>query len=679
MTTRNLVGIGTTDPQYTLDVAGDLNITGGLFTNGQNASGALYWSETAADNIVASTNVGIGITGEPVAPLHVGGDARIDGNLTVNGTQTVINTNVEETSRIEVINNGTGPAMVVNQTGAQPVADFQDDGVSAFFIADGGNVGIGITNPAGKFNVAISGPTSFTNQLEGTIAFGNATSGVGAIMPTIQAKSNGGTDRIGLNLQSGTTDANSNPDMRFNVRTSTNTDFATLTSRAFDFTRFTTPLMTILRNGNVGIGTTDPTQILHVANGGIFVQKGSTNSASDSAVAQADSALTIYGNSVIDSDTTSQRMLFLHQPNGSAQRKGSGFSISLSKYIFTTNNFPATRVDFQLPPRNIDSALPSLNVMSLMDTGNVGIGTTDPAEKLHVQGNARVNNLLIDTTPTQTRIGHDGSGLNDLLVYSRGNVEIAIDSNDSSDTRAFIVSHNAEGGGSELMRVQENGNVGIGVTNPVSRFQVFTPSVSGTSPTTRTAFGSSAANQMDVTNATSSSEIVLDNHINATLISDSAITYTQASTVRINGPPIAGTNVTFTNTASLNVVLGDIKHNGAVWAAPAGTAPLYSARAWVIFNGSTTGTNPAPMTILNSGNVSSITRNGTGLFTVTFTVPMPTTNFGFSITGGNASSDGGTITGALRTDIARVGTSISVAFGAGAKANPPVASVIVFA
>jgi hypothetical protein len=52
-----------------------------------------------------------------------------------------------------------------------------------------------------------------------------------------------------------------------------------------------------------------------------------------------------------------------------------------------------------------------------------------------------------------------------------------------------------------------------------------------------------------------------------------------------------------------------------------GTAPVYAARAWVNFNG--TGT----VAIRASGNVSSITDNGTGEYTINFTTAMPDTNY----------------------------------------------------
>lgn len=55
-------------------------------------------------------------------------------------------------------------------------------------------------------------------------------------------------------------------------------------------------------------------------------------------------------------------------------------------------------------------------------------------------------------------------------------------------------------------------------------------------------------------------------------------------------------------------------------------APVYGVRAWVSFNG--TGT----VAIRGSANVSSITDNGTGDYTVNFTTSMPDTNYAATLT-----------------------------------------------
>lgn len=60
------------------------------------------------------------------------------------------------------------------------------------------------------------------------------------------------------------------------------------------------------------------------------------------------------------------------------------------------------------------------------------------------------------------------------------------------------------------------------------------------------------------------------------------------------------------------------------WQNVGGTAEYYKCRAWVNFNG--TGT----VAIRAAGNVSSITDNGVGDFTVNFTTAMPDANYSFT-------------------------------------------------
>jgi hypothetical protein len=66
-------------------------------------------------------------------------------------------------------------------------------------------------------------------------------------------------------------------------------------------------------------------------------------------------------------------------------------------------------------------------------------------------------------------------------------------------------------------------------------------------------------------------------------------------------------------------------------------ATAYGCRAWVNFNG--TGT----VAIRASGNVSSITDNGTGNYTVNFTTAMPDTNYAVVCMGGDSASVWGEI------------------------------------
>jgi hypothetical protein len=56
-----------------------------------------------------------------------------------------------------------------------------------------------------------------------------------------------------------------------------------------------------------------------------------------------------------------------------------------------------------------------------------------------------------------------------------------------------------------------------------------------------------------------------------------------------------------------------------------GSAPIYACRAWVNFDGSTS-------SIGSSGNVSSVSRTGTGQYTINFSTAMPDTNYSAQVT-----------------------------------------------
>jgi hypothetical protein len=118
----------------------------------------------------------------------------------------------------------------------------------------------------------------------------------------------------------------------------------------------------------------------------------------------------------------------------------------------------------------------------------------------------------------------------------------------------------------------------------------------------------------------------------------------------INPPAVAG-DQTFT----LPGTGGDLLTDGSDITAQvktatnaSGTAPIYACRAWVNFNG--TGT----VAIRASGNVSSITDNGTGDYTVNFTTALADADFIHSGSGGKLT------TGSISDiDVSRVNSSAS--------------------
>jgi len=130
-----------------------------------------------------------------------------------------------------------------------------------------------------------------------------------------------------------------------------------------------------------------------------------------------------------------------------------------------------------------------------------------------------------------------------------------------------------------------------------------------------------------------------------------------------------GTGVT-TKTGTGAVVLGTSPtlttptFDSASLVTISGTAPLYMCRAWVNFNG--TGT----VAIRASGNVSSITDNGTGDYTVNFTTAMPDANYTIAgVASGDLAGSYGSVTApyitAPSTSAIRVNTRITLSLTSG--------------
>lgn len=174
--------------------------------------------------------------------------------------------------------------------------------------------------------------------------------------------------------------------------------------------------MIIDASGNVGIGTTTPGQALDVRG---RIVANYTDNAFPLSVQSGQSTSGII---LADAGTTSNVVL---------RSKGDDFQIR-------TNASDRVTVD---------------------SSGNVGIGTTTPAYKLDVAGDIHIidsNPHLIFTdtsTNAESRISADSN---------QGSLRIEADyNNESADTNILFYSD-----GTERMRIDSSGNVGIGTTSP---------------------------------------------------------------------------------------------------------------------------------------------------------------------------------------------------------------------
>ena len=292
----------------------------------------------------------------PTEQLHIIGNVKVndsnyiklgtssDLQLYHNGTNSYI-TNATGDLVVKLADaSGTNELSIVDSSDVE-IANVDSDGNSYF----AGNMCIGTSTPYGKLNIftGTSGNTTdIANQLSGSFSFTNGSSG--SAIPTIIGKTTTG----GIIYVSATNDSNSGNDLNFSIRESDGTDYTTLDSGGFVFSRYTTELMRILRNGNVGINNTEATEKLHVI-GNIKV-----NDSNYVKIGTGDD-LQLYhdgSNSYIDNST-------------------GDLNIKLA------DNAGSNKLAI------LDSD--STELMCVDSNGNVGIGTNSPSSVLHVDGDIK--------------------------------------------------------------------------------------------------------------------------------------------------------------------------------------------------------------------------------------------------------------------------------------------------
>jgi len=104
--------------------------------------------------VISNGNVGIGTT-NPQQALHVQGSARVDGDFLIGDSATADSHTVLGSTSLTY--SGANAALIVNQQGSGKVLELQDAGTACVTVLDGGNVGIGTTNPQQQLHIGGSG------------------------------------------------------------------------------------------------------------------------------------------------------------------------------------------------------------------------------------------------------------------------------------------------------------------------------------------------------------------------------------------------------------------------------------------------------------------------------------------------------------------------------------------
>jgi len=182
----------------------------GICVEGSDSLGIIGATGLSPDTLTKWTGCGFAdsLASETIASggntLTIAGSAVVQGDLTVQGNFTCLDTLVSITSAIEICNHGTGPALYAEQSGANCViACFVDSEGGTIVFDDGGNVGIGCATPGQKLVVSGAACITSNTDIDGNLTVdGNTTLG-NAATDTVTVNACGIT--FGNSLAGGTT------------------------------------------------------------------------------------------------------------------------------------------------------------------------------------------------------------------------------------------------------------------------------------------------------------------------------------------------------------------------------------------------------------------------------------------------------------------------------------------
>ncbi len=488
------VGIGTTTPGYKLDVNGGINVPADAWVSGAGrtlirdsyfgysnsyrvtqvgadlstrnlalgvdptsvAGGAFFGTGEIAlpnsvefiqknaggtdwlQNVLVLSNGNVGIGASPSTKLHVAGSSILANNTAIDPDaygNTVVAGAIADGSGWGVSsaiggNGGTGHSYAIGVNGVNMYMAYgngsANDSLQTFLqvstnrnvtlVPTSGNVGIGTTGPGEKLevigNARLSGLTGSNGDVASALKFWN-TNSTGYELARIQ-------------VQQGNADINSGAIQFY-------------TGNSGDFLE----KVRITSTGLVGIGTAAPVSALDV------IRPGNSN---------------VYENGIRTNRPDSQgQYAFMGY--------GSGSSDAYFGSVYTGVG-AGTYGSIHL--RQYDGAMNALDTLNINGSGNVGIGTTVPSDQLSVSKTTGTSLSIA----TGLAAGTTGSPLNTDINFRgyQDYISARIRSWDESGSTAYgnlsfwTASSMVSGNGNltERMRINQNGNVGIGTASPGS-------------------------------------------------------------------------------------------------------------------------------------------------------------------------------------------------------------------
>jgi len=499
----NEVGIGTTNPTSNLHIVGNANITTGINTTTVNATtvNAQTFVTSTGDNVYATAINAYGAANTRLSASGgtLSGDLIITGNLTVSGNQTILNTEVLTTEDADIIllsntsstpalnagliiNRGTSTNTFLRWNEALDEWGWSDSGTTTYYFEDL-RQGLSTTN------------TTFAT-INTTFATLNTSAGT-QNTATTTANDQANTARGQANTARDT--ANSAYGQANAAYSQANSAYGAANNRVLKAGDTMTGQLNIssgglLVTGNVGIGTTSPTSKLQVVGVSLFQALAANFNIVESASGGAGglqffrsgfnnwyvgSANSSTGFAIGEDSTLASPALFFasggklgigttNPLNARLQISGANTGPDLS----TTSVANATAVlsnsdsDYGMYFASYGSGKGAIQQrrgasavyydLSLQPHGgNLGIGTTNPGQKLDLTARARFRS---DGTSSAGLWLTDSSGTEDVFMGLQGT---------SATANWGVFSASAW-----RITLTNAGNVGIGVTTPQRRLDV---------------------------------------------------------------------------------------------------------------------------------------------------------------------------------------------------------------
>jgi hypothetical protein len=454
-----------------------------LYTKTSNASDISYVSGNVGIGSLSPTEL-LDVHGN----VHIAKDLTVDGNLTVSGTTTFIDTQnlAIEDPIIEVARGNASDTIDAGLVITRPssnvaVAYRGDEEELALGYTQSGASDTDVTPVAdGGLSVRVYG-NLFANNLT-TTANVEATyvKGDGSELTQITldqvvgyANTTGNTVQltntdVGL-VATGNVEANYfvGDGSRLTGLVTTLEDVANNGNTMSNTIQFTNTTTAFVADSNVGIGTDAPTANLHVM-GHQYVNDPPTIANSFD---HSDAPLTLT-HGTVTSDTAindPKPILHLTREGTSGQAYGARASFNLSRYE-NSGTASRSRLDLALA----DGTYAESTVMTLRADGNVGVGTTSPRQKLEVaDGHIAIVKNAWKTDAVDDQLAgkidfHLGNNSGQLSTPV-ATIE-AYDKYQSGGSYRGAMAFKTQG--AERMRINEVGNVGIGVTAPAEKLSV---------------------------------------------------------------------------------------------------------------------------------------------------------------------------------------------------------------